>query len=257
MSVRSVYVWFGAALIVSVSLSVAALMIARQFYFNSKLAAVEPVRFSEYFDENAAWNRTTRNRHRERPTIVLIGDSRMRAMICSALQAEWEVLNRGVSGETSAQMLLRFQSDAINLRPDLIVIQSGINDLVAGMGAKDRRKAITANTISNLKNAAAQAAASGSKVILLTVIPPARPEPLRRLVWDESIRDEVAFVNRALSAWGRPEGVSVLNLSEVFGSEFTLSHEFALDTLHLNDAGNEKLCRRFEEFFGSPSVLLE
>ena len=43
-------------------------------------------------------------------------------------------VNRGIGGETSTQMLLRFRSDVINLKPSAVVILSGINDIAENQG---------------------------------------------------------------------------------------------------------------------------
>jgi len=43
-------------------------------------------------------------------------------------------VNRGIGGETSTQMLLRFRSDVINLKPTAVVILAGINDIAENQG---------------------------------------------------------------------------------------------------------------------------
>ena len=43
-------------------------------------------------------------------------------------------VNRGIGGETSTQMLLRFRSDVINLQPFAVVILAGINDIAENQG---------------------------------------------------------------------------------------------------------------------------
>lgn len=47
--------------------------------------------------------------------------------------ADWEVLNRGVNGERSDQILARFGRDAASVRPDFIVILAGVNDVFQGL----------------------------------------------------------------------------------------------------------------------------
>lgn len=43
-------------------------------------------------------------------------------------------VNRGISGQTTPQMLIRFRPDAVNLRPSVIVILAGINDIAGNTG---------------------------------------------------------------------------------------------------------------------------
>lgn len=44
-------------------------------------------------------------------------------------------INRGISGQTTSQMLLRFKSDVIDLRPAAVVILAGTNDIAGNTGA--------------------------------------------------------------------------------------------------------------------------
>jgi hypothetical protein len=58
------------------------------------------------------------------PTVVFIGDD---------LTADWKLpyplwINKGVAGETSGQTLARFQHDVIDLHPDIVHIETGMND---------------------------------------------------------------------------------------------------------------------------------
>ena len=42
--------------------------------------------------------------------------------------------NRGISGQTTSQILLRFQQDVINLKPSIVVILAGVNDIAENNG---------------------------------------------------------------------------------------------------------------------------
>ena len=43
-------------------------------------------------------------------------------------------INRGISGQTTPQMVLRFQQDVINLQPKIVVILAGTNDVAGNTG---------------------------------------------------------------------------------------------------------------------------
>ena len=47
------------------------------------------------------------------------------------------IRNRGIPGEQASEAIKRFQSDVLNLNPDLIVILTGANDLTHGRNVKD------------------------------------------------------------------------------------------------------------------------
>ncbi len=65
---------------------------------------------------------------------------------------EWQVINRGVNGERSDQILKRFDSDVLAYRPGLVIILAGVNDLYQGYPAervKENLKAIYERAVEN------------------------------------------------------------------------------------------------------------
>jgi lysophospholipase L1-like esterase len=75
-------------------------------------------------------------------------------------------VNRGISGQTTPQMLVRFRSDAINLKPAVIVILAGINDIAGNTGPS------TLEMIEdNLASMVDLAKANGISVVLSSVLP--------------------------------------------------------------------------------------
>lgn len=77
-------------------------------------------------------------------------------------------VNRGISGQTTPQMLLRFKQDVIDLNPKAVVILAGIND-IAGNTGPSSIKMITDNIFAM----AELAKANGIRVILCSVLPAA------------------------------------------------------------------------------------
>jgi lysophospholipase L1-like esterase len=75
-------------------------------------------------------------------------------------------VNRGISGQTTPQMLIRFRPDVIALKPKVVVILAGTNDL-AGNTGPTTLEAIEANLISM----AELAGANGIRVVLASVLP--------------------------------------------------------------------------------------
>ena len=75
-------------------------------------------------------------------------------------------VNRGIGGQTTPQMLLRFRADVIDLRPKVVVILAGTNDIAGNTGP------MTLDEImNNLKSMSELAVANGIKVILCSVVP--------------------------------------------------------------------------------------
>jgi len=187
--------------------------------------------------------------------IVLIGDSRVARWPLGALAERWDVINRGVGGETTTQLAARFYVDAIALDPDLIIIESGVNDLVAASFMDDASKELVAHkTADTLRQLAQQAAESGHRILIATIIPAARPEILRLLVWKESLRDLIEQVNTELRQSHFPDRTDLIDFSSMLISNDDnrrMSNDYRLDTLHVNKAGYEHLTKMLEQYLQS------
>jgi len=75
-------------------------------------------------------------------------------------------INRGISGQTSPQMVLRFRQDVIALKPKVVVILAGTNDLAGNTGPMTLEQ-----TEDNLASMADLAAANHIRVVLCSVLP--------------------------------------------------------------------------------------
>ena len=75
-------------------------------------------------------------------------------------------LNRGIAGQTTPQMLVRFQQDVVSLKPKVVVIQGGSNDL-AGVSGPATERMIGENFMSMIEIARA----NGIRVVLASVPP--------------------------------------------------------------------------------------
>jgi lysophospholipase L1-like esterase len=75
-------------------------------------------------------------------------------------------INRGISGQTTPQMVLRFRQDVIALKPKVVVILAGINDIAANTGPMTLEQ-----TEDNLASMAELATANHIRVVLCSVLP--------------------------------------------------------------------------------------
>ena len=128
----------------------------------------------------------------ERPELVLFGDSILGdwQMVQPGLfGANW--VNRGIGGQDSTQLLARFRQDVIALRPRVVLIEAGTNDMIARrgvIGPDDFR--------ANLESLVDLAEVNGIVPVLATVPPIARfptrprldPAPLQTAI-NRHIRD--------------------------------------------------------------------
>jgi acyl-CoA thioesterase I len=118
------------------------------------------------------------------PRVVFLGDSLTQSWDLAGLGLDKvEVLNRGISGQTTPQMLVRFRQDVVSLRPAVVHILAGTNDLAGNTGPT------TLEAIEdNLSSMVEIAEANHIRVVLGAVLPaldyPWRPglHPAPRIV---------------------------------------------------------------------------
>lgn len=140
-------------------------------------------------------------------------------------------INRGIAGQTTPQMLVRFRQDVINLKPKVVVILAGINDITGMTGP-------TTNSMieDNLSSMVEIAQANGIRVVLSTVLPcfsiVGRPDlhPAERVI--------------ALNAWikkfaDEKRCVYLDYFSKLTDENKGLKPEFTKDGVHPNKAGYE------------------
>lgn len=226
--------------------ALAALALWSARYLNQQRAELrlEPVHVDRYAAENAAAGPPNGRR------VVFFGDSRIEGWNPRPAAAGGGQLWRGMGGETTVQMVHRFDQDVLALRPSVVVIQAGINDLVAG-AVLGRRERVVADTIANLRHFVAAARAASVDVCLLTVFRPARSPPWRAPFWPDGVPQAVAEVNDALRGMAG-EGVTVLDADAwLAGDEQAMPARYAKDTLHLNAAGYARLNELVEGTLGT------
>ena len=101
--------------------------------------------------------------------VVFMGDSITEGWHFSepgGVFADKPYVNRGISGQTSPQMVLRFRQDVIELEPKVVVILAGTNDIAGNTGPMTPEQ-----TEDNLATMADLATANGIKVVLCSVLP--------------------------------------------------------------------------------------
>lgn len=75
-------------------------------------------------------------------------------------------INRGISGQTTPQMLIRFRQDVVDLKPKVVVILAGTNDIAGNTGPSTLEM-----IMDNIKSMAEIAHANGIKVVLSSTLP--------------------------------------------------------------------------------------
>jgi lysophospholipase L1-like esterase len=138
-------------------------------------------------------------------------------------------INRGISGQTTPQMLERFQQDVIELKPMAVVILAGINDIAGNTGP------ITIEKIAdNIFAMAELARANNIKVILCSVLPAAD------FSWSPELEPapKILELNALIKSYAEAHAMAYVDYpAAMMNEENGLRPELGLDSVHPNAAG--------------------
>ena len=145
-------------------------------------------------------------------------------------------INRGISGQTTPQMLIRFRPDVLALKPRVVVILAGTNDIAGNTGP------MTLEMIEdNLKSMAELAAANGIRVVLASVLPVSDYELRDGKPITQTVRrppEKILALNKWLQDFARQRGYVYLDyFSATVDDKGFLKNELSDDGLHPNAAG--------------------
>jgi acetyl esterase/lipase/lysophospholipase L1-like esterase len=135
--------------------------------------------------------------------------------------------DRGISGQTTGQMLVRFREDVINLKPKVVVILAGINDI-----AQNNGPAKIEDIFGNIKSMSELARVNHIKVVISSIL------PANKIPWRPVIdpKPGVAAVNKLLRAYCEEQHLVYLDyysamVDDKAGLPANLSHDGVHPTL--------------------------
>jgi lysophospholipase L1-like esterase len=140
-------------------------------------------------------------------------------------------INRGIGGQTTPQMLIRFRPDVIDLRPTAVVILAGINDIAGNTGP------LTVKMIAgNIISMAELAESNGIKVIISSIL------PASGFSWSP-IHDpppKILAINMIIKNYAEKNSMTYLDYySSMVNDQEGLKKEYGLDEVHPNKKGYE------------------
>lgn len=231
------HTWLPISLILALMLLLAAIVASRylfslatQYYVQLNQVRLDPFDLQYYAAEPSPASDTTR--------LVFFGDSRAQDWPIPPNLPDFEFINRGIGGQTTAQVAGRFAAHITPLQPDYILLQVGVNDLKTIPIFPDQRTVIVANCLANIRAILQQSADVGATVILTTIFPVSEASFERRLFfWSDGVAQAIVEVNDEIRSMASDTVMILDSYALLVGENGLTRPDYAADTLHLNPAG--------------------
>ena len=167
--------------------------------------------------------------------IVLMGDSitEFWLTIHPEFFAGKSYIDRGISGQTTPQMLIRFRPDVINLQPDVVVILAGVNDIAGNTGPTTPEK-----IFGNITSMVELAKANAIKVILCSIL------PANDFYWrpNDKAAATIIQLNQLIKSYADKHHIPYIDYHAVMADASNgLPKEFSNDGVHPNLKGYQTM----------------
>jgi lysophospholipase L1-like esterase len=140
-------------------------------------------------------------------------------------------INRGISGQTTPQMLIRFRPDVIALKPRVVVILAGTNDIAGNTGP------MTLGDIeNNLTSIAELARLNKIKVVFASLLPVSDGKPI--IQTGRRPPEKIKALNEWIKQYTKEHGLTYLDYySAMVDGKGFFKDELSNDGLHPNEQG--------------------
>ncbi len=193
--------------------------------------------FMNYFD----WGELRRY-HKSNLEVMKMRNSELVVFMGDSITENWgysknsifqnpNYINRGISGQNTAQMVLRFNQDVIALKPKTVVILGGTNDIAGTHGDYTN-----AQIQSNIDKMCQMARANNIKIILAKILPAAHYN------WKPKVKPvtRINEMNSWLENYAKANNYPLIDYySPMVDGQNGLKPEYAIDGVHPNDNGYE------------------
>jgi lysophospholipase L1-like esterase len=185
---------------------------------------------ARFAEANAALRPPAHNEKR----VVFMGDSITQGWKLDEAFPGRPYVNRGISGQTTPQMLIRFRPDVVDLKPTVVVILAGTNDIGGNTGR------MTLEQIeANLASMVDIARVNGIHVVLSSVMPVYASER-RPQFFQQRPPEKILALNNWIRAYCERMHIVYLDyFSAMAGADGLLKRELSEDGLHPNAAGHK------------------
>jgi len=219
--------------------------------YRDRIAAMMPIDFGEqylYAAANAALPPPAEGERR----VVFLGDSITDGWDLARFFPGKPYINRGIGGQVTPQMLVRFMADVVALHPKAVVILGGINDMTGGLQVET-----AAQIEANWQAMAELAEANGIKPIFTLLLPINDYSEAAKPMYREHDQALIAELNDWLRRYCAQHRYGLIDYGPVLRDDKgMLAAKFSADGLHPNDAAHAVMtpiaAKAIEATIGTP-----
>lgn len=184
---------------------------------------------ARYRDANSALPAPAPNEKR----VVFFGDSITDMWKLDESFPGKHYVNRGIGGQTTSQMLVRFRQDVIDLQPKVVVVLAGTNDIAGNSGPISNE-----DIEANLASMAELAKAHAIRMIFASVLPVNNYTPQSQEFFASRPTERILALNARLKDYCAKNDLTYLDyFSAMVDDKGLLKRDLANDGLHPNQAG--------------------
>ncbi len=221
-------------LLSSILVNVILFTVGRSYYLQLNAVRLDPLGLK--FFEKAPSSQAADDQQ----VLLFFGDSRAESWPFPQNPAYYTI-NRGIGGQTSGQVLARYDQHARPFNADVIVIQVGINDLKTIPLFPHEKERIIADLQANISQILASAEQQEAHVILTTIFPVGEVPLERRPFWSDDVPPAIIEMNQFIAQQARPTVTIFDTYERLVAADGRMQDQFSPDLLHLNKAGYDLL----------------
>jgi lysophospholipase L1-like esterase len=212
-----------------------------KYYLELNQTRLDPLGLSYYPVNSQSVTKPNRSR------VVFFGDSRAANWIAPKID-RYEFINRGISSQTSVQTIERFSAHVSSLKPNIIIIQVGVNDLKTIALFPERKQAIITNCKTNIKRIIQESRKLGAVVMVTTIFPTGEVPLERKPFWSDEIGIAIKEVNTYIKTLADDKTIVFDTYSLLADRHGLMLPQYRSDELHFNQQGykilNQELARQ-------------
>ena len=154
--------------------------------------------------------------------VVFFGDSITDFWLLPRYFPGKRYINRGISGQTTAQMLVRFKQDVLYLHPSAVVILAGVNDIAGNTGPMTVEQ-----TEGNIETMAELAYFHGIHVVICSIL------PVSKTIWSAEKRAKIVRLNTWLQNYADTNHYPYVDYYDAMKDrDSSLPERLSLDGIH-------------------------